>query len=63
MSDHGDLMEILAEDILNTVDGAGSDLRWAFRDDIWIDVDGSIDLSALANTILAAGFVRKENQS
>ena len=63
MTKHEELMDLIAEDILNTVDGAGSDLRCVRRDDIWLEVDGALDIHALASTILAAGFVRKEDQS
>lgn len=51
---HKELVELLAAWISDP-DGAGSDLEnETYREDIWLDVRGNIDLSNLANDILRA---------
>jgi hypothetical protein len=54
VSAHKELTDLLAEDILNTEDGAGSDLDYSRveEDGVWIAVRGNLDISALASTIL-----------
>lgn len=49
------IRDALTDDITNRRDGAGSDLREAYVEDsegIWIVVDGTLDVEALANTVL-----------
>lgn len=49
---HDEIMDVLAEDICNRVDGAGSDLEYAYWEgDEWIEVNGALDVSALASTV------------
>lgn len=49
------LRTLITEDILNTEDGAGSDLEFAEcidSDGDWVEVRGSLDVSALTSSIL-----------
>lgn len=49
---HDEIMQELAEDITNRVDGAGSDLRYADWDGSeWLELSGALDISALASTV------------
>lgn len=44
----------IAADILNTEDGAGSDLHLAevYEESVWLTVEGNLDVAALTSTVL-----------
>ena len=58
-----ELIQILTDDILNTLDGAGSDLSRSEieEDGVWIAVEGSLDISALCNSILNSDWLAAHN--
>lgn len=58
--DREELLRVITEDIMNREDGAGSDLTYVLaqdRDDTWLDLEGSLDVRALTNTV--ADFFEK----
>lgn len=59
MSDEEELVDKLAEWISDP-DGAGSDLESVpYREDIWLEVHGNLDLQNLAGDILASDWLRR----